>query len=116
VIFRNDVLRTDVQLGLFGEVTFDLNEQFALTLGARAYDIEVDLEGSANSSFCNSSGVDENAFGTNISDLYDGDGSFTFIGSCNDATRITYTDPNAPGIPAAAAAALGRPIRQPRMA
>ncbi|MBI1235311.1 MAG: TonB-dependent receptor plug domain-containing protein [Alphaproteobacteria bacterium] len=109
VIFRNDVLRTDLQMGLFGEVTFDLNEQFALTLGARAYDIEVDLEGGANSSFCNSSGVDENAFGTNISDLYDGDGSFTFIGTCNDAARITYTDPNAPGIPAAAAAALGAP-------
>jgi len=109
VIFRNDVLRTDQQTGLFGEVTFDLNDQFSVTIGARAYDIEVDLEGSANASFCNSSGVDENAFGTNISDLYDGDGSFTFIGTCNDAGRITYTDPNAPGIPASVAAALLAP-------
>ena len=109
VIFRNDVLRTDVQMGLFGEVTFDVSDHFAITVGARAYDIEVDMEGSANSSFCNSSGVDENAFGTNITDLYDGDGSFTFIGTCNDAARITYTDPNAPGIPAAAAAALAAP-------
>lgn len=91
VIFRNDVRRTDKQFGIFGEATFDISDQFAITLGARYYDVEVDLEGSANSSFCNSSGVDENAFGTNISDLYDGDGSFTFIGSCNDALRQTFT-------------------------
>ena len=53
VIFRNDVLRTDEQLGVFGEATFDLTDQFAVTVGARWYDIEVDLEGSANSSFFN---------------------------------------------------------------
>ena len=68
VIFRNDVLRTDEQLGLFGETTFDLTEQFAVTVGARWYDIEVDLEGSANSSFFNlGSATDAQAFGTNIS-------------------------------------------------
>lgn len=91
VIFRNDVRRTDEQFGIFGEATFDLSDQFAITLGARYYDVEVDLEGSANSSFCNSGGNDENAFGTNISDLYDGDGSFTFIGTCDDALRQTFT-------------------------
>ncbi len=68
VIFRNDVLRTDKQLGVFGETTFDLTDQFAVTLGARWYDIEVDLEGSANSSFFNlGSATDAQAFGTNIS-------------------------------------------------
>lgn len=68
VIFRNDVLRTDEQLGLFGETTFDLTDQFAVTVGARWYDIEVDLEGSANSSFFNlGSATDAQAFGTNIS-------------------------------------------------
>ncbi|MCR9193928.1 MAG: TonB-dependent receptor [Hyphomonas sp.] len=68
VIFRNDILRTDEQLGLFGETTFDLTEQFAVTVGARWYDIEVDLEGSANSSFFNlGSATDAQAFGTNIS-------------------------------------------------
>ena len=91
VIFRNDVRRTDKQFGIFGEATFDVSDQFAITLGARYYDVEVDLEGSANSSFCNSSGNDENAFGTNISDLYDGNGSYTFIGSCTDALRQTFT-------------------------
>ena len=68
VIFRNDVRRTDEQLGVFGEVTFDLNEQFSLVLGARWYDIEVDFEGSANSSFFNLGQTDDaQGGGTNIS-------------------------------------------------
>ncbi len=90
-VFRNDIQRTDKQFGIFGEGTFDLNDQFAITVGARYYDIEVDLEGSANATFCNSGGTDENAFGTNISDLYDGDGSFTFIGSCDQSLHQTFT-------------------------
>lgn len=68
VIFRNDVKRTDKQVGLFGEASFDLTDQFSITLGARYYDIEVDLEGSANSSFFNlGASTDAQAFGTNIS-------------------------------------------------
>lgn len=90
-VFRNDIQRTDEQFGVFGEGTFDINDQFALTVGARYYDIAVDLEGSANATFCNSGGTDENAFGTNISDLYDGDGSFTFIGSCDQSLHQTFT-------------------------
>ena len=90
-VFRNDIKRTDEQIGIFGEATFEFNEFFAVTLGARYYDIEVDFEGSANASFCNLfSQVDENAFGTNISDLYDGDGVYTFINSCTDSLRQTY--------------------------
>ena len=61
-------MRTDEQLGAFGEATFDLTDQFAITVGARWYDIEVDLEGSANSSFFNlGAATDAQAFGTNIS-------------------------------------------------
>ncbi|WP_310737227.1 TonB-dependent receptor [Parasphingorhabdus cellanae] len=118
-IFRNDVKRTDKQFGIFGEATYDISDQFAVTLGARYYDVEVDLEGSANSSFCNSSGVDENAFGTNISDLYDGDGSFTFIGSCNDALRQTFTlgqsvaDIQAAGLSAGQAQQVFNALRAP---
>ena len=68
VIFRNDVLRTDKQMGIFGEATFDLNDQFALTVGARWYDVEVDLVGSANSSFYNLfTESDQQVFGTNLS-------------------------------------------------
>ncbi|MEQ8559267.1 MAG: TonB-dependent receptor [Henriciella sp.] len=73
--FRNDVLRTDEQLGVFGETTFDLTDQFALTLGARYYDVEVDLKGSANSSFFNlGQDTDAQRAGTNISFLYGPDG------------------------------------------
>jgi outer membrane receptor protein involved in Fe transport len=94
VIFRNDVKRTDEQMGLFGEVTWDFTETLALTLGARWYDIEVDLEGSANSSFFNSgSAIDCQAFGTDISDLYNGDGQYTDRSTCLP-NQITYTRDN----------------------
>ena len=90
-IFRNDTKRTDKQLGIFGEATFDISEQFALTVGARYYDNSVDLEGTANSSFCNLfSQEDRNSFGTDINDLYDGDGSYTFTRTCS-TDRTTYT-------------------------
>lgn len=93
VIFRNDVKRTDQQFGIFGEASVDVvPDLLTLTLGARYYDIEVDFEGTANSSFCNSGAAeDANAFGTNISDLYDGDGHYTFIGSCDASLRQTFT-------------------------
>ncbi len=91
-IFRNDIRRTDEQFGIFGEASFDIvPDLLTATFGARYYDVEVDFEGSANGSFCNSfSAEDQNAFGTNISDLYDGDGQFTFIGSCDPALRQTF--------------------------
>ena len=71
VIFRNDVLRTDEQLGVFGEFSYDLTDRWSVTVGGRWYDIEVDFEGSANSSFINK-GVDDDdqSFGTNISAQY----------------------------------------------
>lgn len=68
VIFRNDILRTDEQVGYFGEATYDFSDTFSLTVGARYYDIEVDFEGSANSSFFNKfAATDQQAFGTNLS-------------------------------------------------
>ncbi|XOV90267.1 MAG: TonB-dependent receptor [Pseudomonadota bacterium] len=109
VIFRNDVLRTDNQMGLFGEVTWDITNRFALKLGARWYDIEVDFDGSANASFCNLFQPDVNAFGTDISDLYNGDGQVTFRGTCTAADQITYSAANAASAPAAVAAALQAP-------
>ena len=72
VIFRNDIRRTDSQFGVFGEVDFDLSDQFSVTLGARNYETEVDLEGSANSSFGNfgANREDGQRFGTNISQQF----------------------------------------------
>lgn len=72
VIFRNDVLRTDEQLGVFGEVTVDVSDQFAATLGARWYDIEVDLKGSAAGSFGNKGGTTDNNAGNNLDEIFSG--------------------------------------------
>ncbi|MBY8337910.1 TonB-dependent receptor plug domain-containing protein [Alteriqipengyuania sp. NZ-12B] len=91
-IFRNDVKRTDRQIGIFGEASFDVvPDLLTATFGARYYNVEVDFEGTANSSFCNAGAAeDQNAFGTNLSDLYDGDGQYTFIGSCDASLRQTF--------------------------
>ena len=83
-VFRNDVRRTDKQYAIFGEVSYDFTDKLSGTFGARYYDVEVDLEGGANATFCNPFFVgDQDAFGTNITDLYDGDGSLTFVGDCS---------------------------------
>ena len=71
VVFINDIKRTDKQKGVFGEVNIAMSDTVELTLGARWYDIEVDLEGSANASFGNGfGGPDEQRFGTNLSVQY----------------------------------------------
>ena len=80
VMFINDIKRTDKQQGIFGELSIDVSDTSELTVGARWYDIEVDLEGSANSSF--STGFipagaphnDRQRFGTNLSNKYNGPG------------------------------------------
>ncbi len=80
VIFINDIRRTDKQQGIFGELSIDMSETSELTVGVRWYDIEVDLEGSANSSF--STGFipagaihnDRQRYGTNLSVKYNGPG------------------------------------------
>ena len=78
VIFFNDIKRTDEQKGFFGELNIALSDTSELTLGARWYDIEVDFEGSANSSFYNAEGppswmnatTDTQQFGSNLSAQY----------------------------------------------
>jgi len=92
VIFRNDILRTDDQLGFFGEATYDVVPNvFSVTFGARSYEVEVDIEGSANGSFFNSGAATEaQAFGTDISDLYNGDCQYTFRGVAQ-ASQPTFT-------------------------
>lgn len=72
VIFRNDVLRTDEQYGVFGELSIDLSEQFTATFGARWYDIEVDLKGSASGSFGNKGATVDNNAGNNLDELFSG--------------------------------------------
>lgn len=73
VIFRNDVTRTDEQFGIFGEATFDFTDQFALTLGARYYDVEVDVRGGFSNGYGNrgATTVDQNA-NRDLDALFDG--------------------------------------------
>ena len=73
-VFRNDIRRTDEQFGAFAEVSWDLMpDTLTLTFGMRNYDIDVDLEGSANSSFGNfGQAEDQQVFGANLSTLYNG--------------------------------------------
>jgi len=88
-VFRNDVRRTDEQFGIFGEFSYDFTEKLSATVGARYYDVEVDLEGGANATFCNPFFAnDQDSFGTNITDLYDGDGSLRFVGDCGFTPRL----------------------------
>jgi len=71
VIFFNDIKRTDKQMGVFGEVSYAVSDTSELSIGARWYDIEVDFEGSANSSFYNGFGnPDTQQFGSNLSAQY----------------------------------------------
>ena len=70
VIFRNDVLRTDEQTGVFGEAKIRLNDEFAVTVGARWYDVEVDLVGSAAGSFGNFGATTDNNAGNNLDTLF----------------------------------------------
>lgn len=91
VIFRNDIRRTDEQFGAFGEVTMDISDAWSVTLGARYYDIEVDFEGGANAAFGLGFTEDSGRWGTNLDDLYDGDGNFTFIGDSTAGGGITFS-------------------------
>ncbi|MEL6258379.1 MAG: TonB-dependent receptor, partial [Pseudomonadota bacterium] len=84
-IFRNDVRRTDEQFGLFGEATFDVvPDRLAVTFGLRYFDVDVDLEGSANSSFFN---LNSAIFGPNAG-LAPGEASDAQLGGTNISTQF----------------------------
>jgi outer membrane receptor protein involved in Fe transport len=48
ITFMNDAIRDEEQVAVFGEVTFNVSDAFAVTLGARNYNIETSLVGSSN--------------------------------------------------------------------
>ena len=72
VIFRNDVKRTDEQKGVFGELNFDISDSFTATIGARWYDIEVDLLGSASGSYGNKGQTEDVAGKNNLDEIFSG--------------------------------------------
>jgi len=111
VVFRNDVYRPDEQLGIFGEVTFEINDQLSFLAGARWYDIEVDLKGSAAGSFGNFGASEDNNAGNNLDQLFSApnpdlaqtDGVITKFGlnwtpTENQLFYATYSEGFRPGI------------------
>jgi len=48
ITFMNDAIRDEEQFAVFGELTFNVTDSLALTIGARNYDIETSLVGSSN--------------------------------------------------------------------
>jgi outer membrane receptor protein involved in Fe transport len=48
ITFMNDAIRDEEQFAAFGEVTFNISDAWAVTAGARYYDIETSLVGSSN--------------------------------------------------------------------
>jgi len=48
ITFMNDAIRDEEQFAVFGEVTFNIGDALAFTVGARNYDIETSLVGSSN--------------------------------------------------------------------
>ena len=82
VMFVNDIKRTDKQKGIFGELAIDLSDSVELTVGARWYDIAVDLEGAANAGFTTgflggAEQRDQQRFGTNLSAAFNKPGVVT---------------------------------------
>lgn len=72
VVWRNDVKRTDQQIAVFGSVDFDITDEFTATVGARYYDVEVDLKGSAAGSFGNFGADEDNNAGNNLNEIFSG--------------------------------------------
>ena len=48
IAFYNDITRTEEQIAVFGEFSYDVLDSLTLAIGARWYDIESDFEGSSN--------------------------------------------------------------------
>ncbi|MEH6517405.1 MAG: TonB-dependent receptor [Halioglobus sp.] len=109
VRFRNDVKRTDEQKGVFGEVNIDISDQFMATLGARWYDIEVDLLGSASGSFGNLGATEDNQAGNNLDEIFSGENdtaetdgvigkvSLTWTPNLDQLYYVTYSEGYRPG-------------------
>lgn len=71
VIFFNDITRTEENLSLFGEISYELiPDTLTATFGARWFDVDVKVVGGANSSFGNLfAQEDVNQFGANLDEV-----------------------------------------------
>jgi iron complex outermembrane receptor protein len=103
------VKRTDEQKGVFGELNIDVSDKFMVTLGARWYDIEVDLLGSASGSFGNLGATEDNNAGNNLDNIFSGENdkaetdgvigkaSLTWTPNIDQLYYVTYSEGYRPG-------------------
>jgi len=105
ITFINDAIRTEEQFAVFGEVTYDLTDDWSATLGARYYDIESRLVGSSN--FATLGDVDEDG-GISFDQIFAGDlpleeddiilkGSVSFRPTDESLFYVTYAEGFRPG-------------------
>jgi iron complex outermembrane receptor protein len=48
IVYFNDYTKGKEELSFFGELTFDITDNFSAMIGARSYDIDISLNGSSN--------------------------------------------------------------------
>jgi outer membrane receptor protein involved in Fe transport len=105
ITFMNDAIRTEEQLAVFGEVTYNFTDAWSGTLGARYYDLESALVGSSN--FATLGDVDGDA-GRNFDAIFAGElplkeddiilkGSVTYRLSDDSLFFFTYAEGYRPG-------------------
>ena len=90
-IFVNNFTREEEQIAFFGEVKFDITEDFSVSLGARSYDIDFELAGSTGSSFgCKGAATpcDGQSFDNRVSQRLEALGAFEGSGNIDDLTTF----------------------------
>jgi len=86
--FFQDITRTEEEFALFGNIAFDLTDQFTVSFGARYYDLDTQIQGASNFSFGCRYGA--GAFGGGTSELT-ADGrcnGFGFSGDVSNRTSV----------------------------
>lgn len=90
-IFVNDFTREEDQIAYFGEVSFDVTDDIAISIGARHYDIDFELAGSTGSSFgCKGAATpcDGQSFDNRVSQRLEALGAFANSGNVADLTTF----------------------------
>ena len=98
--FYNDVTRSEKQMAVFGEVTYDFTDQISATIGARYYDLELDLYGSSN--FTAGGGRDYDVSGGHTLEPLSSDdiilkGSLSYRTLDDNLFYVTYSEGYRPG-------------------
>ena len=61
--FFNDFTRTEEEIAFFGQLAFDITDSLTMSVSARVYDLDTQLQGASNFSFGCRYGIDPQGFG-----------------------------------------------------